>query len=72
MHLPPAGDPAPASSGAQLVVSAALEVEPTVVMPSLAGLTLTEARRVLEDLGLVLGEVRTRTESNRFIITPEG
>ena len=41
-------------------------------MPSLAGLTLTEARRVLEDLGLVLGEVRTRTESNRFIITPEG
>lgn len=70
MHLPFAGEPAPASSGAQLVVSAALEVEPTVVMPSLAGLTLTEARRVLEDLGLVLGEVRTRTSSDRFPITP--
>lgn len=61
VHLPAAGEPAPAATGAQLVVSAALEVEPTVVMPPLAGLTLAEARRVLEDLGLVLGDVRTRT-----------
>ena len=61
VHLPAVGEPAPATSGAQLVISAALEVEPTVVMPSLAGLTLTEARRVIEDLGLVLGEVRTRS-----------
>lgn len=60
-QLPAAGTPAPAAQGAQLVVSAALEVEPTVVMPPLAGLTLSEARRVLEDLGLVLGNISTRT-----------
>ena len=61
VQLPRAGEPAPASPGAQLVITAALEVEPTVVMPSLAGLTLSEARKVLDDLGLVLGDVRTRT-----------
>jgi hypothetical protein len=60
-QLPTAGDPAPATAGAQLVVSAALEVQPTVVMPPLAGLTLAETRKVLEDLGLVLGNVSTRT-----------
>ena len=69
VHLPAAGDPAPAASGAQLVVSAALEVEPTVTMPSLAGLTLDETRRVLDDLGLTLGKVKTRTDS-RFLISP--
>lgn len=61
-HLPAAGDPAPASLGAQLVVSAALEVKPTVVMPPLAGLTLEETRTVLENLGLVLGKVSTKTK----------
>ena len=60
-QLPVAGDPAPASVGVQLVVSAALEVEASVVMPPLAGLTLGEARKVLEDIGLVLGNVSTRT-----------
>jgi hypothetical protein len=62
MQLPDAGAPVAAESGAQLVVSAALEVEATVEMPSLAGLTLTEARRVLDDLGLVLGRVQTRAD----------
>lgn len=70
VHLPRAGAPAPSGAGAQLVVSAALEVEPTVVMPSLAGLTLTESRRVLEELGLTLGQVRTRTD--RRFLTTEG
>lgn len=60
-QLPEAGEPAPAASGAQLVVSAALEVEASVVMPPLAGLTLSETRKVLDDLGLVLGKVSTRT-----------
>lgn len=60
-HLPAAGEPVTPAKGAQLVVSAALEVEPSVVVPSLAGLTLTEARRVLENLGLVLGDVDTRS-----------
>jgi hypothetical protein len=65
VHLPRAGEPAPASSGAQLVIAAALEVQPTIVMPSLAGLTLSETRKVLEDLGLVLGNVSTRTSPTR-------
>ncbi len=60
-QIPVAGDPAPASTGAQLVVSAALEVESAVVMPPLAGLSLSETRKVLDDLGLVLGKVSTRT-----------
>ncbi|MEJ1938897.1 PASTA domain-containing protein, partial [Nostoc sp. NIES-2111] len=58
VQLPGAGDPVAANTGAQLVVSAALEVEATVEMPSLAGLTLSEARRVLDELGLVLGRVQ--------------
>jgi hypothetical protein len=63
LQLPEAGAPVAAEAGAQLVVSAALEVEATVEMPSLAGLTLTEARRVLDDLGLVLGRVQSRTDA---------
>lgn len=59
-QLPSAGQPVPAGTTAQLVVSATLEIEATVEMPSLSGLSLTEVRRVLEELGLVLGDVRTR------------
>jgi len=61
VQLPDPGEPVSASTGAQLVISAALEVEATVEMPSLAGLTLNEARRVLDELGLVLGRVTTRS-----------
>lgn len=60
-QLPDAGQPVPTGTTAQLVVSASLQVEATVEMPSLAGLTLDEARRVLEQLGLVLGRVTTRS-----------
>jgi hypothetical protein len=60
MHLPAAGEPVPAETGAQLVVAASLKVEPSVEVPSLTGLTLDEARKVLDDLGLVLGKVTTR------------
>ncbi len=62
VQVPPPGYPVAADSGAQLVVSAALEVEATIEMPSLAGLTLVEARRVLDQLGLVLGNVQTRND----------
>lgn len=57
MQFPPKGEPVAAGSTAQLVVAAALELEASVEMPSLAGLSLPEARRVLDELGLVLGKV---------------
>jgi hypothetical protein len=60
LQRPAVGQPVPAGIGAQLVVAASLRVEPSVEMPSLTGLTLDEVRTVLEDLGLVLGEVSTR------------
>jgi beta-lactam-binding protein with PASTA domain len=60
LQRPAAGQPVLASTGAQLVVAASLRIEPSVEMPSLTGLTLDEVRTVLEDLGLVLGDVSTR------------
>lgn len=60
VQMPPPGTPVAAETGAQLVISAALEVEAAIEMPSLAGLTLAEARRVLDQMGLVLGRVQTR------------
>jgi hypothetical protein len=39
----------------QLVVASALRRDPVVTMPSLIGLSLTEAKEVLENLGLTLG-----------------
>lgn len=62
-QLPGSGVAVPAGQTVELVVSASLEVEATVEMPSLAGLTLTEVRRVLDDLGLVLGKVESVRES---------
>jgi hypothetical protein len=60
-QLPETGQPVPSTTAAQLVVSASLQIEATVEMPSLAGLSLAEARQVLEGLGLVLGKVTTRS-----------
>jgi beta-lactam-binding protein with PASTA domain len=37
-------------------VASALRRDPVVTMPSLIGLSLTEAKQVLDRLGLVLGE----------------
>lgn len=62
MHLPASGDPAPARPGVQIVISGALKVEPSVEVPSLNGLTLKEVQDVLDGLGLVLGNVDSRTE----------
>ena len=41
-QLPPTGQPVAPGSTAQIVVSASLDVEATVEMPSLAGLTLAK------------------------------
>jgi hypothetical protein len=60
MQLPDPGTPVPPEGKVQIVVSAALQVDDSVEMPPLTGLTLTEARKTLESLGLKLGKVETR------------
>jgi hypothetical protein len=45
----------------QLVVSAALQVQASVEVPSLAGLSLAEAQKALEAIGLVMGKVVSKT-----------
>jgi beta-lactam-binding protein with PASTA domain len=56
-QLPLAGEFVPPSVSAQLVVAASLVAEAAVEMPSLVGLTQTEAQKALENIGLVLGKV---------------
>lgn len=65
VQIPHAGVPVPPGGSAQLVVAASLEVERTIEMPSLAGLTLGEAQKALEALGLVLGKVSTMQRSSK-------
>ena len=60
LQIPPGGEAVPPSGRANLVIAAALEVEAAVEVPSLAGLTLTEAQKALESIGLVLGKVVTK------------
>ena len=59
-QLPAAGTAVPPDGQVQLVVSAPLQVQPSVEVPSLAGLTLAEAQKALEAIGLVLGKVVTK------------
>lgn len=59
MQLPAAGTAVPPEGRVQLIVSAALEAEQAVEMPSLAGLTLAEAQKALENVGLKLGKAVT-------------
>jgi hypothetical protein len=62
LQLPEAGVVVPAGSGrVRLVVASALRRDPVVTMPSLVGLSLTEAKQVLDRLGLVLGQSNVRT-----------
>jgi hypothetical protein len=63
MQVPDAGVAVPPSGRANLVVAAALEVEPAIEVPSLAGLTLAEAQQALESIGLALGKVVTKQSS---------
>jgi beta-lactam-binding protein with PASTA domain len=59
MQFPDAGQPVPPGGSVQLVVAASLEVVPSIEIPSLSGLTLSEAQKALEGIGLVLGKVTT-------------
>lgn len=60
MQFPPPGIAVIPGQAAQLVISAALQAESSVEMPSLTGLTLAEATKALEVLGLKVGKVQTR------------
>jgi len=60
MQLPDPGVAVPPEGKVQLVVAAALQVEESLEVPPLTGLTLTEARKALEAIGLKLGKVDTR------------
>jgi beta-lactam-binding protein with PASTA domain len=53
---PPAGSVVALGERARLVLSATVREEPVVAMPSLVGLSLDEAKKVLGELGLVVGE----------------
>ncbi len=63
VQLPDPGTAVPPAGKVQLVVAAALQVEDSIEVPPLTGLTLTEARKALETIGLSLGDVETRTLS---------
>jgi hypothetical protein len=60
VQVPAPGEPVPPTASAQLAVAAALQVEASVEVPPLTGLTLAEAKKALEAVGLVLGKVETR------------
>jgi hypothetical protein len=54
----------PATQRVRLVLAAALQLEETVTMPSLIGLTSDEVANVLNRLGLKLGRTTMRTIAN--------
>ena len=56
LQIPPQGVPLAPGQAAQLVISAALQAEASIEMPSLAGLTFAEASKALEALGLKVGK----------------
>lgn len=60
VQVPDPGVPVPPDGRARLGVAAELRVQPAIEVPSLAGLTLSEAQRALESAGLTLGRVETR------------
>jgi hypothetical protein len=62
-QIPEAGTPLAPEQRAQLVIAAALQVQASIEVPSFAGLTLNEAQKALEGLGLVLGKVVTKQKS---------
>jgi hypothetical protein len=62
-QIPGAGVPVPPEGSAQLVIATSLQIQSSIEIPSLAGLTLIEAKTALEHLGLVLGKVVTKTKS---------
>jgi len=63
-QIPAAGLPVAPDGNAQLVIATSLQVQSSVEIPSLAGLTLAEAQKALEGLGLVLGKVVTKQKAS--------
>lgn len=59
-QIPDAGTPLAPGESVQIVIAAKLQVQPSIEVPSFAGLTLNEAQKALEALGLVLGKVTTK------------
>lgn len=60
-QLPEAGTVVPTGTGrVRLVIASALRRDPVVTMPSLIGLSLTEAQEVLERIGLTVGQTSLR------------
>lgn len=65
LQLPSAGAVVAAGTGrVKLVVASALRRDPVVTMPSLIGLTQTEAQEVLEHIGLRIGQSSIREAAN--------
>jgi len=60
MQLPLPGTPVATGQGVQLVIAAVLQPQASIEIPSLTGLSLAEAQKALESLGLVLGKVITK------------
>jgi len=63
VQLPAAGVVVPPGETVQLVVAAALQTESAIEMPSLVGLTQSEAQKALEGIGLVLGKIVVKQKS---------
>jgi len=63
MQFPPVGVPVGPGEFAQLVISAELSVEASVEMPSLLGLTMAEATKALQAVGLKAGKSTTKKSS---------
>lgn len=61
-QFPIAGVPLAPGDPAQLLISAALTPEVSIEVPSLTGLTLAEASKALEALGLKIGKTSTGTK----------
>jgi hypothetical protein len=60
---PDVGAVVPSTTRLRLVVASALRRDPVVTMPSLIGLTLDEAKLVVERLGLRVGETTVRSST---------
>ena len=62
-QIPAAGHPVAPGGSMQLVVATALQVQPSIEIPPLTGLTLAEAQKALEGIGLVLGKVTNKQKA---------
>ncbi|MFP2931898.1 hypothetical protein ACLESO_43350 [Pyxidicoccus sp. 3LG] len=72
VQSPPAGTLVPiGGSTVSLAVAVAPKIESTVEVPSMAGLTLVEAKKALEALGLVLGKVQNLSRTNTLTNSAE-